>query len=150
MRGAYGLLLPAPSFGWSRRALLRLALGVGARQDTRAEGAEIGAPVPPMLTSAGRCVKRWDPMSSNAQEPAPRGARLQHWLLKIIKYRLRFRAKEAMTTVKTSAWNSVLENRHHDNTRCTEGNNIEARNRREGTGGKPKCDHCARLDAAGQ
>lgn len=35
---------------------------------------------------------------------------------------------------------------YHDNNRCTEGNNIEARNRVSGTGGRPKCDHCKRLD----
>lgn len=34
---------------------------------------------------------------------------------------------------------------HHDNNRCTEGNNIESYNRRPGTGGHPRCDHCKRL-----
>ena len=34
---------------------------------------------------------------------------------------------------------------HHDNSQCTEGNNIEAKNRVQGTGGHPKCDHCKRL-----
>ena len=34
---------------------------------------------------------------------------------------------------------------HHNNNLCTEGNNIEARNRRSGTGGLPLCDHCKRL-----
>ena len=32
----------------------------------------------------------------------------------------------------------------------TEGNNIEPQYRREGTGGKPLCAHCARLNATGQ
>ena len=36
-------------------------------------------------------------------------------------------------------------NRHHNNTSCTEGNNIESANRRSGTGGHPLCEHCARL-----
>lgn len=36
-------------------------------------------------------------------------------------------------------------NVYHDDTRCTEGNNIERQNRRAGTGGRPKCAHCARL-----
>lgn len=40
-----------------------------------------------------------------------------------------------------SRWSTV----YHDNTRCTEGNNIESYNRLSGTGGKPKCDHCKRL-----
>ncbi len=34
---------------------------------------------------------------------------------------------------------------YHDNDKCTEGNNIEARNRVAGTGGHPKCEHCKRL-----
>lgn len=36
-------------------------------------------------------------------------------------------------------------NVYHDNDRCTEGNNIEWANRRQGTGGRPQCDHCRRL-----
>lgn len=39
---------------------------------------------------------------------------------------------------------------HHDNNQCTEGNNIEARNRKSGTGGHPLCDHCKRLNAEGK
>jgi hypothetical protein len=30
----------------------------------------------------------------------------------------------------------------HDESRCTEGNNIESYNKVAGTGGRPKCDHC--------
>lgn len=51
---------------------------------------------------------------------------------------------------KTSAWHSVLQSVHHNNTACTEGNNIEPRNRRSGTGGKPLCHHCATLNAQGR
>lgn len=36
-------------------------------------------------------------------------------------------------------------NVHHDNDRCTEGNNIESYNRRQGTAGRPLCDHCSRM-----
>lgn len=36
-------------------------------------------------------------------------------------------------------------NVYHDNDKCTEGNNIERRNRVAGTGGRPKCQHCQRL-----
>ena len=39
---------------------------------------------------------------------------------------------------------------HHDNTKCTEGNNIEAYNRAQGTGGLPQCKHCAQLDKEGR
>ena len=34
---------------------------------------------------------------------------------------------------------------HHDNDKCTEGDNIESYNRESGTGGLPLCDHCKRL-----
>ncbi|MBP0612925.1 hypothetical protein J8J42_07690 [Chryseobacterium sp. cx-311] len=46
---------------------------------------------------------------------------------------------------KTSAFHSTQQSVHHNNTSCTEGNNIEARNKREGTGGKPLCARCAKL-----
>ncbi len=46
---------------------------------------------------------------------------------------------------KRTPWHSVKQSVHHDNTACTEGNNIERENIRSGTGGKPKCAHCQRL-----
>ena len=49
---------------------------------------------------------------------------------------------------KCSPFHSVKESDrkvHHDNTSCTEGNNIEKENRRDGTGGRPKCDRCEKL-----
>ena len=46
---------------------------------------------------------------------------------------------------KTAAFHSVKQHVHHDNTSCTEGNNIELVNKVAGTGGKPKCQHCAKL-----
>lgn len=39
---------------------------------------------------------------------------------------------------------------HHNNNRCTEGNNIEVFNRVQGTGVHPLCDHCKRLNAEGR
>lgn len=47
---------------------------------------------------------------------------------------------------RKSPWHSILQFVYHNNTGCTEGNNIEARNRRDGTGGKTICSHCARLN----
>ena len=50
--------------------------------------------------------------------------------------------------MKTSPWHSKLpldRRVYHDETRCTEGNNIEPRNRVAGTGSRPKCDHCRRI-----
>jgi hypothetical protein len=46
---------------------------------------------------------------------------------------------------KVAAFHSIKQSVHHNNSSCTEGNNIEKENRREGAGGKPLCSHCARL-----
>lgn len=39
---------------------------------------------------------------------------------------------------------------HHDNDRCTEGDNIEQHYLARGTGGRPLCSHCQRLDREGK
>jgi hypothetical protein len=49
---------------------------------------------------------------------------------------------------KVAPFHSIAPNDppvHHNNDKCTEGNNIEPRNRRAGTGGHRLCSHCARL-----
>lgn len=46
---------------------------------------------------------------------------------------------------KVAAFHSIKQQVHHNNSRCTEGNNIERENLRQGTGGKPLCQHCAKL-----
>ena len=46
---------------------------------------------------------------------------------------------------KVAAFHAEDSDVYHDNNQCTEGNNIESRNRKSGTGGKRKCSHCARL-----
>jgi hypothetical protein len=38
---------------------------------------------------------------------------------------------------------------HHNNNRCTERNNIETHNVRQGAGGHPLCDRCAELNRQG-
>jgi hypothetical protein len=52
--------------------------------------------------------------------------------------------------MKIAPWYStrIGETRHHDNTLCTEGNNIERYYLKPGTGGHPLCKHCADLDRA--
>jgi len=53
--------------------------------------------------------------------------------------------------VKTSPWHSIKQTDrpvYHDDTACTEGNNIEPQNRRDGTGGRRKCDRCKELNGA--
>ena len=42
------------------------------------------------------------------------------------------------------------ETKHHDNDKCTEGNNIETHYWASGTGGKPLCAHCTKLDEEGK
>jgi hypothetical protein len=51
---------------------------------------------------------------------------------------------------KTSPWYSEKENHHHDNTKCGPGSEIPAHNRKAGTGGKPLCKDCAKLDSEGK
>lgn len=49
---------------------------------------------------------------------------------------------------KVAPFHSVKEtdrNVYHDNSSCTEGNNIETENKRTGTDNRPKCEHCKRL-----
>jgi hypothetical protein len=52
---------------------------------------------------------------------------------------------------KIAAFHSVLESDrkvYHDSNLCTEGNNIEAKNRRAGTGGRPRCAMCVDREKA--
>jgi len=54
---------------------------------------------------------------------------------------------------KVNAWHSVKKTDrrvYHNNTECTEGNNIEKENIRSGTDGRPICEHCDRLNKAGR
>ena len=47
---------------------------------------------------------------------------------------------------KKAPWHSVKAEVYHDDTNCNTGNNIESENIRSGTGGKPKCAECKRLN----
>jgi hypothetical protein len=51
---------------------------------------------------------------------------------------------------RANPWHSIMAYVHHNNTRCTEGNNIEREYLRSGTGGKPLCHHCATLNTQGR
>ena len=49
---------------------------------------------------------------------------------------------------KVAAFHSKRESDpkvYHDNDKCTEGNNIETYNKVSGMGGRPQCNHYARL-----
>jgi hypothetical protein len=50
---------------------------------------------------------------------------------------------------KIPAWEKGKEV-HHNNNRCTVGNNIESHNRVSGSGGRPLCQDCADLNRAGK
>jgi hypothetical protein len=41
-------------------------------------------------------------------------------------------------------------NVYHNNSACTEGDNIEKYYLRDGSAGRPLCDHCDRLNKAGK
>jgi hypothetical protein len=47
------------------------------------------------------------------------------------------------------AWHSANSDVYHNNPNCRTGNNIKAENIQQGTGGKPLCDECERLNTAG-
>lgn len=51
---------------------------------------------------------------------------------------------------RRSPWHSIKTGVHHNNTNCTEGNNIERKNLRSGTGGNPLCRRCADLNRTGR
>lgn len=51
---------------------------------------------------------------------------------------------------QTAAWHSIKEHVHHNNTKCGPGSEIPAHNRLPGTGGKPICQDCAKLNREGK
>jgi hypothetical protein len=48
---------------------------------------------------------------------------------------------------QVSAFHSVKENHHHNNSKCGPGSEIPAHNRVAGTGGKPLCRDCSKLNS---
>ena len=50
---------------------------------------------------------------------------------------------------KVGAYHSVNGSVHHTCSTCTLGNNIERVNRRDGTGGHPKCEECKERESKG-
>jgi hypothetical protein len=54
---------------------------------------------------------------------------------------------------KVTPFHSKKENTknvYHDNSACTEGNNIERQYLAAGTANRPRCEHCNRLAAQGK
>jgi hypothetical protein len=50
---------------------------------------------------------------------------------------------------KVEAYHSALDSDrkvYHDSSLCTEGNNIEPKNKRSGQGGRPRCERCAQRE----
>lgn len=50
--------------------------------------------------------------------------------------------------MKVAPTHSIKRTVYHNNNRCTERNNIESENLRQGTGGKTLCKKCERLNKA--
>jgi hypothetical protein len=46
-------------------------------------------------------------------------------------------------------WHSVNSEVHHNNPNCQTGNSMDPENVQQGTGGKPLCEECERLNSAG-
>lgn len=51
---------------------------------------------------------------------------------------------------QTTAWRSYKESHYHNNTRCGPGSEIPSHNKLYGTGGKPLCHDCAKLNSQGK
>ena len=51
---------------------------------------------------------------------------------------------------KVSAYHSTKGTVHHTCSTCTLGNNIEKENRKDGTGGLPKCSECSDREKDGR
>ena len=51
---------------------------------------------------------------------------------------------------KVAPFHSKKENHHHDNNKCGPGSEIPAHNRESGTGGKPLCNDCKKLNDKGE
>lgn len=51
---------------------------------------------------------------------------------------------------KVADTNSIKQDVYHNNNKCTERNNIEAVNLRQGNAGKKLCLHCAKLNQEGK
>jgi hypothetical protein len=52
--------------------------------------------------------------------------------------------------MKKDAWHSIAQSVHHNNTSCDIGSAIELESRKAGTGGKPLCAECAKLNSQGK
>jgi len=52
-------------------------------------------------------------------------------------------------TVRVTPWHSDRDTHHHDNSDCEAARKISERERKPGTGDKPLCNECAKLDSAG-
>lgn len=52
--------------------------------------------------------------------------------------------------VMKAPWHSIHSYVYHNNTGCSAGNNIDPNDLRQGTGGKPLCQECNRLNQIGQ
>jgi hypothetical protein len=76
------------------------------------------------------------------------GRRLQVDKTKIVGTLLAKDGENSSTLQSEGLWHSVNGVVYHNHPNCKRGNSIEAKNVRQGTGGKPLCGECARLNNA--
>ena len=69
---------------------------------------------------------------------------------KILRYLYPRHPQEDTKMPKIDPFHSFKENRHHDNSKCGPGSEIPPHNKLSGTGGKPLCKDCSRLDSDGK
>src|SRR5215216_3601257 len=51
---------------------------------------------------------------------------------------------------KKTSWHSVNQSTYHNNPQCSTGSNIDPEHLRQGTGGRPLCQECDRLNQLGR
>jgi len=61
-----------------------------------------------------------------------------------------FLTNKFLIMATTSPWHSIKQHVHHNNTNCNTGNNIEKENHKNGTGDKPICEECKKLNKDGK
>ena len=57
---------------------------------------------------------------------------------------------KGVSKMKTNPWHSIKSDVYHNNSKCTTRNNIERVNIRNGTGNKPLCKECKKLNKQGK
>ncbi len=106
------------------------------------------------IASISACSGKDGDAQTADKKPGPDPDRLKlegDWeesVKKALKRKRPPKERKEVIIMKVSPWHSIKATDpkvYHNNDKCTEGNNIESKNRREGTGGRPLCKHCDRI-----